>query len=88
MSVAHEEPESVDFSAQPAPAEPAPLVSLPEGTKVPSLQQIPSSASSTLENTLSTVTETETLDRHISEGEILFSCGQNLATKSKLTYNN
>ncbi|XP_052041652.1 protein TALPID3 isoform X2 [Apodemus sylvaticus] len=81
MSVANEEPESVDFSAQPAPAEPAPLVSLPEGTKVPSLQQIPSSASSTLENTLSTVTETETLDRHISEGEILFSCGQNLATK-------
>ncbi|XP_076778168.1 protein TALPID3 isoform X2 [Arvicanthis niloticus] len=81
MSVANEDPESVDFSAQPAPPEPVPLASLPEGTKAPSLQRIPSSSSSTLENTLSTVTETETLDRHISEGEILFSCGQNLPTK-------
>ncbi|XP_029396861.1 protein TALPID3 isoform X2 [Mus pahari] len=81
MSVANEEPESMDFSAQPAPPEPAPSAPLPEGTKAPSLQRIPSSGSSTLENTLSTVTETETLDRHISEGEILFSCGQNLATK-------
>ncbi|EDL36553.1 mCG5765, isoform CRA_b, partial [Mus musculus] len=81
MSVANEEPESVDFSAQPAPPEPAPSAPLPEGTKAPSLQRVPSSGSSTLENTLSTVTETETLDRHISEGEILFSCGQNLATK-------
>ncbi|XP_028645130.1 protein TALPID3 isoform X4 [Grammomys surdaster] len=81
MSVANEEPESVDFSAQPALPEPVPLASLPEDTKAPSLQQIPSSSSSTLENTLSTVTETETLDRHISEGEILFSCGQNLPTK-------
>ncbi|XP_031213448.1 protein TALPID3 isoform X2 [Mastomys coucha] len=81
MSVANEEPESVDFPAQPTPPEPAPVAPLPEGTKAPSLQRMPSSGSSTLENTLSTVTETETLDRHISEGEILLSCGQNLATK-------
>ncbi|KAL1790189.1 TALPID3 isoform X1 [Sigmodon hispidus] len=83
MSVAKdEEPGSVDFPAQPVPLEPAPLTSLPEGTKAPSPRQMPSSGSSTLENSLSiTVTETETLDRHISEGEILLSCGQNLATK-------
>ncbi|XP_021498318.1 protein TALPID3 isoform X2 [Meriones unguiculatus] len=81
MSVAKdEEPESVYFSAQPAPPEPAPLTALPEGPKVPS-RQIASSSSSTLENTSVTVTETETLDRHISEGEVLLSCGQNLATK-------
>ncbi|XP_038193631.1 protein TALPID3 isoform X2 [Arvicola amphibius] len=84
MSVAKdEEPGSVDFPAQPAPLEPAPLTPLPEGTKAPSPRQIPSSGSSTLENSLSiTATETETLDRHISEGEILLSCGQNLANKT------
>lgn len=90
MSVAKdEEPGSVDFPAQPAPLEPAPLTPLPEGTKAPSPQQMPSSGSSTLGNSLSvTATETETLDRHISEGEILPSCAQNLANKSKLTYSN
>ncbi|XP_057638968.1 protein TALPID3 isoform X2 [Chionomys nivalis] len=83
MSVAKdEEPGSVDFPAQPAPLEPAPLTPLPEGTKAPSPRQIPSSGSSTLENSLSiSATETETLDRHISEGEILLNCGQNLANK-------
>ncbi|XP_032763797.1 protein TALPID3 isoform X2 [Rattus rattus] len=82
MSVAiDEEPESVASSAQPAPPEPAPLAPRLEDTKAPSLQRILSSGSSTPENTLSTVTETETLDRHISEGEILLSCAQNLATK-------
>ncbi|KAH0517156.1 Protein TALPID3 [Microtus ochrogaster] len=83
MSVAKdEEPGSVDFPAQPAPLEPAPLTPLPEGTKAPSARQMPSSGSSTLENSLSiSATETETLDRHISEGEILLSCGQNLANK-------
>ncbi|XP_059135132.1 protein TALPID3 [Peromyscus eremicus] len=82
MSVAKdEEPGSVDFPAHPTPLELAPLTPLPEGTKAPP-QQTPSSGSSTLENTLSvTVTETETLDRHISEGEILLSCGLNLAPK-------
>ncbi|ERE72313.1 hypothetical protein H671_5g15127 [Cricetulus griseus] len=83
MSVAKdEEPGSVDFPALPAAPEPAPPTPLPEGTKPPSPQQNPSSSSSTQENSLSiTVTETETLDRHISEGEILLSCGQNLASK-------
>ncbi|XP_037066495.1 protein TALPID3 isoform X2 [Peromyscus leucopus] len=82
MSVAKdEEPGSVDFPAHPVPLEPAPSTLLPEGTKA-APRQTPSSGSSTLENTLSvTVTETETLDRHISEGEILLSCGQNLAPK-------
>ncbi|KAF7479577.1 hypothetical protein GHT09_009216 [Marmota monax] len=83
MSVAKdEEPESVDFPAQPAPPEPVPLTPFPAGTKAPSPLQMPSSGSSTLESTLSiTVTETETLDRPISEGEVLFSCGQKLAPK-------
>lgn len=80
MSVAKDEDsESVVLPAQPAPSEPVPLAPLPEGTKAPSSL---SSGSSTLENTLSvTGTETETLDRPISEGEVLFCCDQNLATK-------
>ncbi|CAH6840635.1 2700049A03Rik [Phodopus roborovskii] len=83
MSVAKdEEPGSVDFPALPAALEPAPPTPLPEDTKAPSPRQMPSSGSSTVENSLSvTATETETLDRHISEGEILLSCGQNLASK-------
>ncbi|XP_045422404.1 protein TALPID3 isoform X2 [Lemur catta] len=84
MSVAKdEEPDSVlDFPAQPAPQEPFPLMVFPASTKAPSPPQMPNSDSSTLESTLSvTVTETETLDRPISEGEILFSCGQKLAPK-------
>lgn len=86
MSVAtDEEPESMDFPAQPAPPEPVPLMPLPAGTKAPSPIQMPSSDSSTMESTLSvTATETETLDRPISEGEILFNCGQKVARKSKL----
>ncbi|XP_059952125.1 protein TALPID3 isoform X4 [Mesoplodon densirostris] len=83
MSVAKdEEPESMDFPAQPAPPEPVPLMPLPAGTKAPSPIQMPSSDSSTTESTLSvTATETETLDRPISEGEILFNCGQKVARK-------
>ncbi|XP_030895708.1 protein TALPID3 [Leptonychotes weddellii] len=84
MSVAKdEEPESVDFPAQPAPPEPpVPFTLLPPGTKAPSPTQMPGSDSSTTESTLSvTVTETETLDRPISEGEILFNCGQRVAPK-------
>uniref|UniRef100_A0A2K6EF45 KIAA0586 n=1 Tax=Propithecus coquereli TaxID=379532 RepID=A0A2K6EF45_PROCO len=87
MSVAKdEEPSSVlDFPAQPAPPEPVPFMPFPAGNKAPSPPQMPNYDSSTLESTLSvTVTETETLDRPISEGEILFSCGQKLAPKSKL----
>lgn len=88
MSVAKdEEPESVDFPTQPAPPEPpVPFVPLAAAAQAPSSIQMPSSDSSTTESTLSvTVTETETLDRPISEGEILFNCGQTVAPKSKLT---
>uniref|UniRef100_A0A8C4MJ64 KIAA0586 n=1 Tax=Equus asinus asinus TaxID=83772 RepID=A0A8C4MJ64_EQUAS len=83
MSVAKdEEPESVDVTAQPAPPKPVPFTPLPAGTKAPSPIQMPSSDSSTMESTLSvTVTETETSDRPISEGEILFNCGQKVASK-------
>nr|XP_031309647.1 protein TALPID3 isoform X2 [Camelus dromedarius] len=83
MSVAKdEEPESMDFPAQPAPPEPVPLTPLPAGTKAPSPIQMPSSGSSTMESTLSvTVTETETSDKPISEGEILFTSGQKVAPK-------
>nr|XP_060475705.1 protein TALPID3 [Panthera onca] len=84
MSVAKdEEPESVDFPAQPAPPEPpVPFMPLSAATNVPSLIQMPASDSSTTESSLSiTVTETETLDRPLSEGEILLNCGQKMAPK-------
>ncbi|XP_068819114.1 protein TALPID3 isoform X3 [Capricornis sumatraensis] len=83
MSVAKdEEPESEDFPAQLAPPKPVALMSLPAGIKAPSPIQMPSSDSSTVESTLSvTATETETLDRPISEGEILFNCGLKVAPK-------
>nr|XP_045011514.1 protein TALPID3 [Jaculus jaculus] len=83
MSVAKDEkPESMDFPVLPVPLEPVPLMPIPLVTKAPSPPHVPSSGSSTLESTPSvTVTETETVDRPISEGEILFSCGQNLASK-------
>ncbi|KAG5206754.1 hypothetical protein JEQ12_018327 [Ovis aries] len=83
MSVAKdEEPESEDFPAQLAPPKPVARMSLPAGIKAPSPIQMPSSDSSTLESTLSvTATETETLDRPISEGEILFNCGLKVAPK-------
>ncbi|XP_040082270.1 protein TALPID3 isoform X3 [Oryx dammah] len=83
MSVAKdEEPESEDFPAQLAPPKPVALRSLPAGIKAPSPIQMPSSESSTVESTLSvTATETETLDRPISEGEIVFNCGLKVAPK-------
>ncbi|XP_015451547.1 protein TALPID3 isoform X6 [Pteropus alecto] len=83
MSVARdEEPEVMDFTAQPVPPKPVPLMPLRADTKAPSPIQIPSSDSSTVESTLSiTATETETLDRHISEGEILFDCSQKVAPR-------
>uniref|UniRef100_A0A8C0RWL6 KIAA0586 n=1 Tax=Canis lupus familiaris TaxID=9615 RepID=A0A8C0RWL6_CANLF len=79
MSVAKdEEPESVDFPPQPAPPE----LPLPTGTKTLPPTQMPGSDSSTTESTLSvTVTETETLDRPISEGEVLLNYGQKVAPK-------
>ena len=87
MSVAKdEEPESEDFPAQLAPPKPVTLMPLSAGIKAPSPIQMPSSDSSTVESTLSvTASETETLDRPISEGEILFNCGHKVAPKSKLT---
>ncbi|KAM6202135.1 protein TALPID3 [Rhynchocyon petersi] len=83
MSVAKdEEPESPHFPAPSAPVEPVSMGPLPDGAKAPSSTQTLSSESSTLESTLSiTVTETETLDRPISEGEILFNYGKKLAPK-------
>ena len=89
MSVAKdEEPENEDFPAQLAPPKPVALMPLPAGIKAPSPIQMPSSDSSTVESTLSvTATESETLDRPISEGEILFNCGLKVA-KSKLAYIN
>nr|KAF6500522.1 hypothetical protein HJG59_007250 [Molossus molossus] len=80
MSVAKdEEPESMDFPTEPVPPKPVPLIPLPASTKAPSPMLTPSSDSSTMESTLSiTVTETE---RPISEGEILFGCGQKAAPK-------
>ncbi|XP_055394170.1 protein TALPID3 isoform X2 [Bubalus kerabau] len=81
MSVAKdEEPENEDFPAQLAPPKPVALMPLPAGIKAPSPIQMPSSDSSTVESTLSvTATESETLDRPISEGEILFNCGLKVA---------
>ncbi|XP_073098426.1 protein TALPID3 isoform X3 [Manis javanica] len=83
MSVAKdEEPESINFPAQSAPPEPVPSMMLPAVTKAVSPIQMPSSDSSTMESILSiTVTETETLERPISEGEILLNCGQKVASK-------
>ncbi|XP_063097087.1 protein TALPID3 isoform X2 [Cavia porcellus] len=81
MSVAKdEEPRSMDSPAPLTPAEPPPLTQLPVCAEVPASLQVLSSSSSTLESTLSlTITGMETLDRPISEGEIVFSCGQRLA---------
>ncbi|XP_058521398.1 protein TALPID3 [Ochotona princeps] len=81
MSVAKdEEPRSVDVPAQ--PAAPAPLAALPSNARAPSSSQLLSADSSTLASTWSpTATDTETLDRPISEGEILFNCGQMLAAQ-------
>nr|CAI9710378.1 unnamed protein product [Rangifer tarandus platyrhynchus] len=83
MSVAKdEEPESEDFPAQLAPPKPVALMPLSAGIKASSPIQMPSSDSSTVESTLSvTASETETLDRPISEGEILFNCGHKVAPK-------
>uniref|UniRef100_A0A8C3W1F3 KIAA0586 n=1 Tax=Catagonus wagneri TaxID=51154 RepID=A0A8C3W1F3_9CETA len=83
MSVAKdEEPESMDVPVQPAPPEPVPLTLLPTVTKASSPTQMPSLDSSTTESTLSiTVTETEPLDRLLSEGEILLNCAQKVVPK-------
>ncbi|XP_012580118.1 PREDICTED: protein TALPID3 isoform X2 [Condylura cristata] len=81
MSVAKdEEPDSRDLPSQPVLPKPVPFTPLPAGATAPSPTQMPSSDSSIMESTLS-FTETETLDRPISEGEILLNYGQKLAIK-------
>ncbi|XP_027518399.1 protein TALPID3 isoform X4 [Corapipo altera] len=77
MSVANdEEPEALILpSPQPSARPPE---SLPSNLQVPSPAPTVSSGVSTQESSI-TPTETETTDRPISEGEVLFSCGQMLA---------
>ncbi|XP_045057598.2 protein TALPID3 isoform X3 [Desmodus rotundus] len=78
MSVAKdEEPESVDFPAQPVPPKPLPSVPPPASVKAPGPIHTPGSDSSTTESSLSiTVTDT---DRPISAGEVLLDHSQILA---------
>ncbi|XP_010710383.1 protein TALPID3 isoform X2 [Meleagris gallopavo] len=79
MSVANdEEPEAlISPSWQ---LSPRPFQSLPCEPQVPSPAPTDSSEQSTQESS-PTLTETETVDRPISEGEVLFSCDQMLAAR-------
>ncbi|KAM6392969.1 protein TALPID3 isoform 2-T2 [Pluvialis apricaria] len=80
MSVANdEEPEALIFPSQQPSARP--FESLPCDPQVPSPVPTVSSGQSTQESSL-TLTETETADRPISEGEVLFSYGQILAARA------
>ncbi|XP_015278858.1 PREDICTED: protein TALPID3 [Gekko japonicus] len=81
MSVAKdEEPENLVLPPSPQPTQPPdPLLQEPPIPSSPA--RTPSSGSSTEESSL-TVTETETVDRPISEGEVLFSYGQMVAMKA------
>ncbi|XP_037757102.1 protein TALPID3 isoform X3 [Chelonia mydas] len=79
MSVAKdEEPEMLIL---PSPEPIRPFESLPCEPRVPSPVHTPSSGPSTHESSL-TVTETETADKPISEGEVLFSYGQLVAARA------
>nr|XP_048707942.1 protein TALPID3 isoform X7 [Caretta caretta] len=79
MSVAKdEEPEMLIL---PSPEPIRPFESLPCEARVPSPVHTPSSGPSTHESSL-TVTETETADKPISEGEVLFSYGQFVAARA------
>uniref|UniRef100_A0A8C8RAG5 KIAA0586 n=1 Tax=Pelusios castaneus TaxID=367368 RepID=A0A8C8RAG5_9SAUR len=82
MSVAQdEEPEMLILPASPVLNKP--FESLPYEPKVPSPVHTPSSGPSTHESSLTvTETETETADRPISEGEVLFSYGQLVAARA------
>uniref|UniRef100_A0A8C3T6Z6 KIAA0586 n=1 Tax=Chelydra serpentina TaxID=8475 RepID=A0A8C3T6Z6_CHESE len=78
MSVAKdEEPEMLIL---PSPEPLRPFESLPCEPRVPSPVHTPSSGPSTHESSL-TVTETETADKPISEGEVLFSYGHLVAAR-------
>ncbi|KAM4666028.1 protein TALPID3 isoform 6-T6 [Amazona ochrocephala] len=80
MSVANdEEPEALILPSQQSSARPFEL--LPCNPQVPSPVPTVSSGQSTQESSL-TLTETETADRPISEGEVLFSYGQVLAARA------
>ncbi|KFV93767.1 TALPID3 protein, partial [Fulmarus glacialis] len=81
MSVANdEEPEALILPSQQPSARP--FESLPCNPQVPSPVSTVSSGQSTQESSLTlTETETETADRPISEGEVLFSYGQMLAAR-------
>ncbi|KAI6067997.1 Protein TALPID3 [Aix galericulata] len=79
MSVANdEEPEALIIPAW--QSSPRPLELLPCEPQVPSAASTVSSEQSTQESSL-TLTETETADRPISEGEVVFSYGQMLAAR-------
>ncbi|NWZ26057.1 TALD3 protein, partial [Asarcornis scutulata] len=79
MSVANdEEPEALIIPSW--QSSPRPLESFPCEPQVPSAASTVSSEQSTQESSL-TLTETETADRPISEGEVVFSYGQMLAAR-------
>ncbi|XP_042720594.1 protein TALPID3 isoform X6 [Lagopus leucura] len=79
MSVANdEEPEALILPSW--QSSPRPFQSLPCEPQVPSPAPTDSSEQSTQESS-PTLTETETADRPISEGEVLFSCDQMLAAR-------
>lgn len=71
-----EEPEALILPSW--QSSPKPFQSLPCEPEAPSAAPTDSSEQSTQESSL-TPTETETADRPISEGEVLFSCDQMLA---------
>ncbi|XP_027572939.2 protein TALPID3 isoform X1 [Pipra filicauda] len=77
MSVANDEEPEALILPPPQPSA-RPLESLPNNLQVPSPAPTVSSGVSTQESSI-TPTETETTDRPISEGEVLFSYGQMLA---------
>ncbi|KAM6274036.1 protein TALPID3 [Porphyrio hochstetteri] len=80
MSVANdEEPEALILPPQQSSARP--LASLPSEPQVPSPVSTLSSEQSTQDSSL-TLTETETADRPISDGEVLFSYGQIMAARA------
>ncbi|XP_066468516.1 protein TALPID3 isoform X2 [Tiliqua scincoides] len=80
MSVAaHEEPDSLVLPPSPEQGQPHDLL-LQEPSIPPPSEHTPSSGPSTEESSLN-ATETETADRPISEGEVLYSYGQMLAAR-------
>ncbi|XP_056666794.1 protein TALPID3 isoform X2 [Monodelphis domestica] len=83
MSVARdEEPENLVLPAPSVVSNPVILKSFPVEAQTPSPVHTPSSVQTTQESSSSYITtETETFERPISEGEILFSYGQKVATR-------